>query len=173
MNLNSNGFIIDANSLITPFHNYYTFDWAPNFWQSVEESILSGNIVLLDIVRDEILRGNDELSKWMKRFDLSTIQSRQDRDIITKYGEILEYIQTCGLYKSTALSNWSDKKNADGWLIAAALGQGHTVVSFEASNKDLNSYNPSKDAKIPDVCASFSVTYTSLFEMMRSLDIKP
>lgn len=172
MSTNQAPFLIDANSLITPFQSYYPFDWAPNFWQSMENAILSGHVKLLDVVRDEILRGDDELKTWVQHFDDTAIMSRQNHDIINMYSDVLGHIQTCGFYKSNALTEWSYDNVADGWLIAAAGNGGYTVVTFETPNNNLNSRYPSKTAKIPNVCDHFSIRYVTLFDMMRALDFK-
>ena len=44
-------FLIDSNSLITPYKNYYPFDFAPGFWLQIEQSIKYGEIAILDIVK--------------------------------------------------------------------------------------------------------------------------
>lgn len=173
MSATPDSFLIDANSLITPFQNYYPFDWSPNFWQNMEEAISSGQITLMDVVKSEILRGDDELQRWIQRFDDTQLLSRQDHSIIGKYSEVLEHLQNCGFYKSNALTEWAYDNVADGWLIAAAMAKRCTVVTFEAPNTNLNTRYPSKQAKIPNVCDHFSIEHTNLFDMMRKLDIKP
>lgn len=62
-------FLIDANSLITPHLTFYPFDFAPGFWSQLEQSIQDGRIAILDMVKAEILHGNDnlkELSEWSR-----------------------------------------------------------------------------------------------------------
>lgn len=49
-------FLIDTNTLLTPYENYYAFDLAPSFWKQLEQPIIS-NIVVLDIVKDELFKG--------------------------------------------------------------------------------------------------------------------
>ena len=49
-------FLIDANSLITPFLSYYPFDFAPSFWSQISDHISNGSIVILDMVKAEILK---------------------------------------------------------------------------------------------------------------------
>ena len=43
------------------------------------------------------------------------------------------------------------------------------IVSFENENKGLNTRNPSKNAKIPDVAKVFKVEVKNLYYMMRVL----
>ena len=63
-------FLIDSNSLITPHLTYYPFDFAPGFWNQMEQAIKNGKIAILDIVRSEILQGNDSLKEWMNALEI-------------------------------------------------------------------------------------------------------
>jgi len=162
-------YLIDTNSLITPYKRYYPFDLAPPFWKSMEIKIMDGRIVLLDKVYDEVTAGDDELTEWLSGIKGIDIITHKDTDIVKKYGEILSYVQTCGLYKPKALTEWSDAKVADAWIVACASVQTHTVVTFEAPNGNLTKSSPCSRAKIPEICDVFSVKYTNLFEMMRQL----
>ena len=58
-------FLIDANSFITPHLQFYPFDFAKSFWSQIEAQIEIGSIVILDMVKAEVLRGNDNLKDWM------------------------------------------------------------------------------------------------------------
>ena len=118
-------FLIDANSLITPYLTYYPFDLVKTFWNQMEVHI--------------------------------------------KNGEVLRHIQDNPAYKPAALTEWSREEVADPWLIAAAAVGNYTIVSFENENKGLNTRNPSKNAKIPDVAKVFKVEVKSLYYMMRVL----
>lgn len=67
--MNNEIFLIDANSLITPYLTFYPFDFAPGFWQQLANSIKNGQVAILDVVKAEILRGNDELKqRWTRGY---------------------------------------------------------------------------------------------------------
>lgn len=63
-------FLIDSNSLMTPHLTYYPFDFAKSFWTQMEEQIAQGRIVILDTVKAEILKGNDSLQEWMEHIEI-------------------------------------------------------------------------------------------------------
>lgn len=168
---NNSRFLIDSNTLITPYQIYYPFDLAPNFWVKLKQEINNSNLVMLDIVKSELLRCDDTLSEWIKDIDDSLILSRVSTDVISKYGEILKYIQNCGFYKTDALTNWSRPDVADAWIIASAYVNGLTVITQEKANGNLNSINKARNAKIPDICRAFNVECEDLFYMMRHLSI--
>ena len=66
-------FLIDSNSLITPHLEYYPFDFAESFWKQMEDHIVEGRIVILDVVKAEILMGKDSLQEWMEGLNIGTL----------------------------------------------------------------------------------------------------
>ena len=86
-------FLIDANSFIEPYRKYYSFDFTTAFWDQMGQNIKDGNIVILDIVRDEIMRGNDDLTNWVKALTIGKLVDHREDQILANYGQVLEYIQ--------------------------------------------------------------------------------
>ena len=162
-------FLIDANSFITPHLTYYPFDFAPSFWSQMEERIADGSIVILDMVKDEILHGNDSLCEWMTSLNIGTYIDHRMPDILRNYGDVLQYVQKHPCYKQSALQEWSKASVADAWIIATAIACGYTIVTFEKAVGNLSERNPSKNAKIPNVASEFGVNVVSLYDMMRTL----
>lgn len=165
-------FLIDANAFMTPHLQFYPFDFAEAFWNQMESHIEAGSVVILDMVKDEVLSGNDLLQEWMKELTIGEYVDHRQQEIVNKYGEILTSIQNNPCYKESALHEWSKNKVADAWLIATAAVKGYTLITFEKGNDGLSSKNPSKKAKIPDIAAEFGVHTENLFYMMRSLGFK-
>lgn len=58
-------YLIDANSLITPFNLYYSFEFGSRFWDAIKERINNGQIVVLDMVKEECMKKKDALSEWV------------------------------------------------------------------------------------------------------------
>jgi hypothetical protein len=163
-------FLIDSNILIAPFHSYYSFEFAPEFWSFIEQNILSKKIALLDIVFDEIAAGTDELSAWIK--NINGLETIDHRNYIAHYAAILNFIQTSGFYKIEALHSWSMSTVADPFLIAAAIADQYTIITGERPNNGVNKTNPSPRAKIPDICSQFNVKWKDLFYMLRQLGFR-
>lgn len=162
-------FLIDTNSFIEPYRKYYAFDLAPGFWSQMGKHIKEGSIAVLDMVRDEILNNEDDLTKWLRSQDISISIDHREGKIVENYGQILQYIQSSPYYQSSALNEWARKPVADPWLIAAAIAYQYPIVTFETHNTNLNQKFPSKMAQIPDVADHFGVTTLNLFSMMRLL----
>lgn len=165
-------FLIDANSLITPHLTFYPFDFAPGFWDQLEQAINDGKIVVLDMVKAEILHGNDALKDWMENLEIKNYIDHREPCILQKYSAILQHVQNSPWYKPAALNEWSRKSVADAWIIATAAAYNYTIITFEEANKGLSAKNPSKNAKIPDVASVFNVKTEKLYYMIRALGFK-
>lgn len=158
-------YLIDTNTLTTPFRQYYPFDLFPSFWNWLMPLIQNGTVVVFDKVYDELKKGKDELASWMVDVPRDKILSSRNAEIVSVYQEILTYIQENPSYADKALRTWAKEDTADPWLIAAAKVNGFELVTFEQSAGKIT--NPSKNPKIPDIAPSFQVHCISLFIMMR------
>ena len=108
---------------------YYPFDLAPSFWEQLEEKLKDGSVVLLDMVKNEITEGHDELSNWMKSLQGINIIDHRTPEIIEKYSRVLGAVQSNTCYKQSALAEWSRESVADPWLIATAAVRKLTIVT--------------------------------------------
>lgn len=176
-------FLFDSNSFITPYQKYYPFDLVPHFWQCLEGEIQKGNIVILDKVYDELAKGHiydavtktsvdDDLAKWVKNCSSLVPLKHKQPDIIQRYAQVVNHISTSGYYNDKALAKWADSSEADPWLIACAMSNDYTVITFEGASGNLSQSNKSSNPKIPDVCKHFGVKCAELFYAMRALSFK-
>ena len=165
-------FLIDSNSFMTPYRRYYAFDLTPSYWKELSKKLPTGRIVTLDMVKDEINKGQDDLTDWINNEKGLVVCNHVTIEIIGKYQEVLQYVQTSGYYKEQALKTWAQGNIADPWLIAAAAVKGYTIITDEVSSGGLSKKTPNKNAKIPDVAKNFNVKTNNLFYMMRELEIK-
>lgn len=164
-------FLIDANSFITPYRQYYAFDLVPTYWEELTQKAKTGRIILLDMVKAEIDKGEDDLTNWLNETNNFVTCNHVSPAIISKYQEVMQYVQNCGFYKEQALHTWAPANIADPWLIATASVHGYTIITSEMPSGGLSKKNPNKNAKIPDVANAFGVKTENLFYMMRQLDI--
>ena len=78
----------------------------------------------------------------------------------------MNYLQTCGYYRTAAIANWSQKWKADPKLIAIAAAYGWQIITFEQPAGQLSAKNPmKKEPKIPDVASVMGVGCISLFQI--------
>lgn len=167
-----NDYILDANTFITPYKQYYQFDFAPSFWEQFAPAIVKPEIKILNVVYNELMATDDELSKWIKAVSNLKKISIADDEIAKNYGEVLNYIRDCGFYKERALRNWSDKKIADPWIIAAAMKYEAVIITFERSVGELSTKNKTNKIKIPDVAQNFGIKCQNLYDFIRAMKIK-
>ncbi|QWT52205.1 DUF4411 family protein [Eubacterium sp. MSJ-33] len=164
-------FLVDSNSFMTPFRFYYAFDLVPAYWTELEKHIHSGKVVVLDSVKEEINKGDDDLAKWIRDIDGLTVIPKVTAQTVSCYQEVIQYVASCGLYKESALHTWSERNIADPWLIASAKANDYIIVTEEKAASGLSKKTPNKGAKIPDVAGYFGVKTIDVFDMMRRLDI--
>ena len=96
-------FLIDSNIFITPYQNFYPFDIAPSFWNQLKNKLALDEVSVLDVVRDEVIAGDDELSDWLKQIQGMHILSRKDPQILQEYTKVLSYLQNDPHYTERAL----------------------------------------------------------------------
>lgn len=164
-------FLIDANSFIAPYKNYYAFDITPGFWVQLKKALLDDSVSVLDVVKAEINKGDDELTAWISAMSELKIMDRRDQSIMAKYTEVLSYLQKNPSYNDKALRAWSDVNVADPWLIATAAAKGYTIITFEQSAGKISEKNPCGKPKIPDVAGAFNVKCVDLYYFMRKKNI--
>ncbi|MTV80879.1 DUF4411 family protein, partial [Streptococcus pneumoniae] len=83
-------------------------------------------------------------------------------------------IQDSPLYKDTALvsdKGWANERIADPWLIAIAKKENYTIVTDEIKNVNLNDVNPSRNAKVPDVCEKLNVQCISMNQFFKEISL--
>ena len=165
-------FLLDSNSFITPYRQYYAFDLVPSYWQELSKPFNLQRLVLLDVVKDEINASKDELTEWLNKQTKIVIYNHKSEEIVNKYQEVMQYVQTCGFYTERALRNWSLMSVADPWLVAVAAVNHYTIITSEVPAGSLSIKNPTGNPKIPDVAKKFGVKTNNLFYMMRQLGMK-
>lgn len=162
--------LFDANSFITPHNNYYAPNLVPSYWTYLLK--IAPQIVLLDKVYDEIIRGGDALSTWLvSHKENFCFLSTQDERLLEAYGQIIQYLADSPLYQELAVRNWSSIQVADPWLIAAAKVFGYKIVTFERGDLP-NKNSPAKNPKIPVVGNHFGVECESLFSYLSHMKMK-
>ena len=170
-------YLLDSNIFIEPSRIYYPFDLAPGFWYQMEKAILSDNVLILDVVYNEIVKGADELASWLEVIIRLNKVITSVQPIIEAYGRVLSYISTCGLYKQAAIDTWSGRTRADLWLIVTAIDvareQEVIIITFEKSVINISTKRQThSNAKIPDVAANFNIACENLYYFMREMGIK-
>ena len=155
-------YCLDANVLIQAWQKYYSPRVCPSYWDVL---IILGNdsrIFLPEMVSEEILRTDDDLSQWLKT---SNIPIRKIDENVTN---CLKSIYSANPIHKFLVDNTKARSLADPWVIAHAINEGAIVVTKEEKVTAINS----KRIKIPNVCENMDNEWMNDFKMVRELNIK-
>lgn len=145
-------YCFDTGAFITPWRTWHPIDLFPSLWLRLEEAIERGDIVCPDVVRDEIEKKDDELSKWAKRrkglfLPLSAEVQAATSAILAKHPRLME--------------EGSDRNTADPFVIATAQVHGISLVTGERRA------GSEQKPTIPFVCNALGVKYVGIIQFFR------
>ncbi len=156
-------YIADANIFIRSYHEMPLDTWI-TFWQRIATAAQSGILCSIVPVKEELDRGHDKLTEWVKNNLPKNFFMPLDVDILDCYQETQNWASNQSHYKVSALEDFATL--ADAYLIAAAKAKGATLITYEKS--DINSR---KRVKIPDVCIGLGVRYCDLNTFLQENNI--
>ncbi len=164
------GFLIDSNCLINPHNDYYRPDFrlSRHFWERLKGLVVSGDVGILSHVVNEVSAGGqsgDHLDGWLQSVRLKTINADRDPLIVSKFGEVMQFVADQRVFSQHARQSWMRDGVADPWLVAAAAVYGSRIITFEKF-VTLTPNQPASGAKIPNVARQFDVQCVSLFDFM-------
>ncbi len=154
-------YLLDANTYIQAKNLHYRMSFCPAYWDWHDQQFLTGILGSIDLVLDELKKGNDELADWASaRTD--HFVSVDDNETQEAFTEIAEFIATHNVWQEPHISGFLSV--ADPWLIAKAISTDAIVVTHEILVPD----NSTK-VKIPNVCKAFDVTYLNTYQLLDEL----
>lgn len=156
------GYIFDTNIFIKS-KNEMPHDLWPTFWMKLSDLMRSGQISSSIKVKEEIDRGKDELTLWMKNNASESFYHPVDTNVLKKYSDAQNWARAKN-FSPNALNEFADV--ADAYIVATAAVKGYTLVTNEISAP-----NSVKRVKIPDVCAALGVKYCDLNTVLRELGV--
>lgn len=156
-------YIFDTNIFIRS-KNEMPVDIWPTFWTRIAELIRDGKISSSIKVKDEIDRGGDELTEWMRNNTGNDFYIPIDKDILDKYGVVQNWANAEPRFRATAKTEFATV--ADAYLVATAAAKKLTLVTYEASDPVCT-----KRVKIPDACIALGVSYCDLNTALRHLGV--
>lgn len=148
-------YVFDSGPFIDLFRHYYP-DQFPSLWNQFGSMIDSGAITSTRDVMNELVRHNDELSKWCnKHKGVFVTPSDEELNVVRDIFNVRHFQAIIRIQQRL-----KDKPVADPFVIARAKClTGGCVVTTE-KHKD-------NAAKIPNVCEHFQVDCTDLEGFMR------
>jgi hypothetical protein len=149
-------YLLDANVFIQAKNLHYGFDFCPAFWDWIEAENVSGSVMSIDRIRNELMGGDDELATWAH--DRPGFFVEADPTMLPQLQEVSRWASGAG-YEPAAIATFLQV--ADYYLVASALAHGHTVVTHEVVA------HGAKRIKIPNACLALGARCITPFEMLR------
>ena len=156
-------YIFDTNIFIRS-KNEMPMELWPTFWARLTDMINSGQIYTSISVKEEIDKGKDELTEWLKNNAPKSFYLSLDTDVMTKYGNTQAWAASNPNYTPQALHTFANV--ADAYLVATAAAKNMTLVTFETSSPESR-----KRVMIPDACTALGVRYCDLNTVLREMGV--
>ena len=159
-------YVLDANAFIQAKRKFYGLDFCPGYWRTLIWHQEQGRVCSIDKVRDEIMRGADDLAEWVdQQFGAAAFADTSTTAVAEVYTQMLAWVRAQPLFLESARAEF--QQVADGWLAACGKSNGCIVVTLEE-------YDPLRRNKVPlvNVCRAFDVETITPFELLRRLDVK-
>lgn len=169
-------YLIDANVIITAERFYYPKVVFSNFWDQFANFTKEGKLVFLDVVVNEILKGDsDEYenveNKWIRKnvqgSELKTLPS-----LLVHYQQVINRVSRMANYTEAAKAEFARSDAGDAWLVSAAkyFQENADVASIVTYEKPAP--GSSKRIKLPDICDLYGVKCITPVEMLRQEGVR-
>ncbi|WP_027467878.1 DUF4411 family protein [Deefgea rivuli] len=152
-------YLLDSNTFIQAKNFYYNPAFCPAYWDWIQQKHSAAVVSSICFVAEELEKGNDFLSTWVKEYDQFFIDV-DDQETQEAYQQIVKYVaeHQDGM-KPNAMPDFLS--GADPWLIAKAIVIGSTIVTQEKKDP-LNK----KKFLIPNIAAVFGMKCINTFELL-------
>jgi ribosomal protein L7Ae-like RNA K-turn-binding protein len=157
-------YLLDANTYIQAKNVYYQMSFCPAYWAWLDQQFEASTVASIQLVYDELVDGDDELSEWVKERKAHFMPVSSDA-IQDKFVEVAQYAAELDGKKPENVAEFLAK--ADPWLVATAAVSGATVVTHESLVPE-----SSTKVKIPNICKEFGVPYISTFQLLKVLEAR-
>lgn len=163
-------YLLDTNIYINFYDRYYRFNYFPSFWNTFANT-LNNHVIIPNIVMQETYQSK-EFIDWINVNYKQTLLNH--KKYAEQWGEVIEHIANHDCYSDLALTDtksWTHEHIADGWIIAIAKQNNFTIVTSETKNPNLNSNQPTKSPKIPDIAQDFGVPCINMNEFFQEINL--
>lgn len=155
--------LLDANTLIDANRDYYGLETVPQFWDWLIHMGNQGAVKIPLEIYEELRRGNDALTEWVKREDVEAALLYEEEADPALVGQVLD-----AGYGQDLSDIQIEKIGRDPFLISYALVDldNVTIVTTEVSKPSTT--EPS-NKRVPDVCNAFGIAHLHTFRFTKAL----
>lgn len=155
-------YLLDANTFIEAKNSYYHMEICPGYWRWIEMQSLVGDVASIESVRDELLKGDDELEVWARE-NKGVFLSVSDEHTQEAFAQVAIFAEAAAQAMRPGVLN-EFLAGADPWLIAKAISTGGIVVTHEKRDPNIR-----RKLLIPNVCDHFDVRCINTFDLLLKL----
>lgn len=155
-------YCLDANVLIQAWQKYYSPKICPDYWDILNDLGKRGAIFLAEEIHQEIVRTEDDLTRWLKGSQIPI--RKTDASVIGHWKKILD----ANPIHKELVHERKGRSLGDPWIISHAMSARATVVTKEEKITAANT----KTVRIPNVCENMSVRCIDDFKFVEELGIK-
>lgn len=137
-------FVFDTNVFITGQRTHYPLKTFGSVWDSVEQWMIAGHVIVPRAVLVELKRHSDEVYEWLN----------ERKEYVVEPSEAVQ--RQAGLIQQNHFSAATPRDQADPFVLAEAAVNDHVVVSYEG----VDTYGaPTKKAakKLPGICGNLGL----------------
>jgi predicted nucleic acid-binding protein len=156
-------YLFDTNIFIRS-KNEMPMDIWPTFWNTMTEMIISGKVFISVKVKEEIEKGKDELTEWIKTSAPKSCYIPIDGDVTEKYVETQRWAASQPFNEPAKLVF---AEVADAFIVATAAAKDMTLVTYEKSDPFSR-----KRVMIPDACRAIGANSCDLNAALREMGIQ-
>jgi len=155
--------LLDANTLIDANRDYYGLDTVPQFWDWLIHMGNLGEVKIPLEIYEELKRGNDILTDWVKRQDVEEALLYDQEADPALVGQVLDVG-----YGPNLSDIQIEKIGRDPFLIAYALADPKNIAIVTTEVSKPSTTEPS-NKKVPDVCNTLGVSHLHTFRFTKVL----
>lgn len=152
-------YLIDSNIFIQAKRTYYQMSFCTAFWDLIITLHNQGKVYSINKVKQELTRGEDELSEWAKTLP-STFWIDEEQ-YSEEYGKIINWAYQ-SKFTDTAKLNFAEHSRADAWLIATAAAKNMTIITHETRADP----NVKRLVKIPNAAEIYGIPCITIYEFL-------
>lgn len=149
---------------------HYPLDVAHSFWAKMAQLAASGRIASIGKVRSEVSHYQGDLYTWMQA-QIPAHFFEPTTGCMAEYARTIQWAESKMSadgqqkhYLQQARADFADNERADAWLVAHAMHEGLTLVTYETADP-----RQRNRVKIPDACRPFGVPCINVVNMFRIL----
>jgi|26BtaG_2_1085354.scaffolds.fasta_scaffold24023_2 hypothetical protein len=161
-------YLLDSNFFIQSKNFSYRFEFCQAFWDLIITLHNQGLVYSIQKVKQELIKGNDNLSSWVRQLPESFWLD--EFDYVNEYNSVINWANNKLVdpaksqgFTSAAKAIFADEGRADAWLIACASGLPNTVIVTQETKIDPKAY---KTIKIPNAAQDFQVSCSTIYDFL-------